>query len=218
MIVPGSVLRIVDGHPALVWRPERPWLAISSAALGGGIGLRNWVINATVASNYDHPDPHAHIAEMAVELGLDGSGVGMLTAVDVRHEVTSFDAGVRATVTTGVGYPIWAAEEQVAVREPAAPSPGTINAICWSPVRLSEGALVNAIATVAEAKAQALVRSGVEGTGTCTDATVVLCPDHGPAEAYGGPRSRIGAALARSVHAAVKAGLRVDDPRYGAST
>jgi adenosylcobinamide hydrolase len=37
---------------------------------------------------------------------------------------------------------------------------------------------------------------------------VLLCPTFGPAEPYGGPRSRIGSALARAVHEAVSSGLR----------
>ncbi|GAB3296027.1 adenosylcobinamide amidohydrolase [Parasphingorhabdus pacifica] len=213
---PKPVLGTADGHPALVWRARRPWLAISSAAHGGGIGARDWVLNATVASGYDRTDPSAHVGEMATELDLAGAGVGMLTAVDVRHEVTVADTGVVASTTTGVGYPIWAAEESAVVRgEAAVWFPGTINAVCWLPVRLTEAALVNAVATVAEAKAQALVRSGVEGTGTCTDATVLLCPVDGEAEQYGGPRSSVGSALARAVHAGVLAGLRVGSPRYG---
>ncbi|QUH04889.1 adenosylcobinamide amidohydrolase [Saccharopolyspora erythraea] len=207
-------LRLVESRPVLVWRCDRPWLAISSAVLGGGIGERAWVLNATVGTNYDHPDPGAHVREMAAELGLSGPGTGMLTAVDVRHEVTSADSGVRASVTTGVSHPVWAAAdgERVAA-ESSAWSPGTINAVCWSPVRLGEAALVNAVATVAEAKAQALLEAGVAGTGTVTDATVVLCPADGAAEDYGGPRSRVGSALARAVHAGVAAGLRVENPR-----
>ncbi|WP_374727416.1 adenosylcobinamide amidohydrolase [Haloactinomyces albus] len=206
-------LHTVRTRPLLVWRGDRPWLAVSSATHGGGLGPRHWVLNATVASDYDRGDPAEHVAEMAGELGLTGDGVGMLTAVDVRHEVTAIDNGVQATVTTGVGYPIWAAEASLPAGEHV-PGVGTINAMCWSPVRLSESALVNAVATVAEAKAQALVQAGVEGTGTCTDAAVVLCPVDGEAEPYGGPRSRVGSALARAVHAAVTAGLRVENPRY----
>lgn len=208
-----ATLHTVEARPVLTWRCDRPWLAISSAVAGGGIGPRSWVINATVASGYDRDDPAEHVAELAAELDLPGTGVGMLTAVDVRHEVTSVDSGVRTTVTTGVGYPIWACDTAAVVPD-RAPQPGTINAVCWSPVRLSEAALVNAVATVAEAKAQALVQAGVEGTGTCTDATVVLCPVDGDPEPYGGPRSRIGSALARSVHTGITAGLRVHDPRH----
>ncbi|MEU6267423.1 adenosylcobinamide amidohydrolase [Saccharopolyspora shandongensis] len=212
MSAPSAALHVVRGRPVLTWRCARPWLAISSAARGGGIGPRSWVLNATVVTDYDNPDPAAHVDEMAAELGLSGEGVGLLTAVDVRHEVTAVDGGVRASVTTGVGCPIWAAAREEAV---TSWKPGTINAVCWSPVRLSEAALVNAVATVAEAKAQALLESGVAGTGTVTDATVVLCPVDGEAESYGGPRSRIGAGLARAVHAAVTAGLRVQNPRHG---
>lgn len=209
-MTPAPALHTLEERPVLVWRCPRPWLMISSAPSGGGLGTRDWVLNATVPAGYDRPDPEAHIAEMAAALGLHGTGAGLLTAVDVRHEVTSLDGGVRTTVTTGVGQPTWAAEPERdrRVAESARP-PGTINAVCWSPVRLSESALVNAVATLAEAKAQALFEAGVDGTGTCTDATVVACPVDGPVEPYGGPRSRIGAALARSAHAGIRAGLRV---------
>jgi adenosylcobinamide amidohydrolase len=195
-------LRAADG-PVLVWRLPRPQLAISSAPRGGGCGLRSWVLNATVGSDYDRPDPGEHLGEIAGGLGLDGTGIGMLTAVDVREEVTSVDSGVSASVTTGLADPIWAAGPAAGGGQPV----GTINAVCFSPVRLSEAAMVNAVATVAEAKAQALFEAGVEGTGTCTDATAVLCPPDGAQETYGGPRSRAGAALARAVHAAVRAAI-----------
>jgi adenosylcobinamide hydrolase len=211
---PTPARHVVDGRPVLVWRCARPWLAISSATCGGGIGPRSWVLNATVWADYDHPDPAEHVAELADELDLSGEGVGLLTAVDVRHEVTAIDGGVHASVTTGVSHPVWAA-----AREPLVPvrKPGTINAVCWSPVRLSDAALVNAVATVAEAKAQALAEAGIEGSGTVTDATAVLCPPDGEAEPYGGPRSRIGSALARAVHTAITAGLRHEHAPHRAS-
>ncbi|MBP2474642.1 adenosylcobinamide amidohydrolase [Crossiella equi] len=196
----------VDGYPLLAWRLPRPWLAISSAVLGGGLGERSWVLNATVPSGYDREDPEVHCAELAAAIGLSGNGTALLTAVDTRHAVSTVDEGVHASVTTGVGAPLWAAAPGPPVRRPAA---GTINVVAWLPVRLAEGALVNAVATVAEAKAQALVEAGVPGTGTCTDATVLLCPADGPAQAYGGPRSLVGSALARAVHRAVRQGLTV---------
>jgi adenosylcobinamide amidohydrolase len=71
------------------------------------------------------------------------------------------------------------------------------------PQRLSDGALINAVATATEAKAQALAELGLTATGTATDAVCVLCPLTGPVAAYGGPRSRWGAPLARAVHRAV---------------
>ncbi|ASU77589.1 adenosylcobinamide amidohydrolase [Actinopolyspora erythraea] len=213
---PATSPRTLRGQPLLVWECPGEWLAVSSGSYGGGLGTRRWVLNATVPSGYDRPDPAAHVAEMADELGLEGPGTGLLTAVDVRHEVTAAEAGVRASVTTGVGYPVWAAHDAADTSHLVRGyTPGTINAVCFLPVRLSESALVNLVATVAEAKAQALLEAGVAGTGTCTDATVVLCPPDGEPEPYGGPRSVIGAPLARVVHRAVSEGLRVTNPRHG---
>jgi adenosylcobinamide hydrolase len=199
----------VAGGAVLVWRCPRPWFAVSSAPLGGGFGERHWVINATVGTGYDRTDPDAHLTEIAGSLGLSGAGVGLLTAVDVREVVHRVDAGVVASVTTGIGgHPTWAAAPgpDLALRH-RAHKKDTVNAVCWLPVRLSDAAMVNAIATVAEAKAQAFWEAGVPGTGTATDATVVLCPTNGAAQPFGGPRSPIGSALARTVHAAVRTGL-----------
>lgn len=194
----------VDGFPLLAWRAERPWLAVSSAVTGGGIGLRHWLFNATVCSGYDRDDPEQHVAELARELGLHGPGVGLLTAVDVRRAVRTVDGPVSAVVTTGVGVPIMAAAPETA----GAPEPvGTINIVCAIRPRMSEAALVNLVATATEAKAQALAEAGVPGTGTCTDAVALLCEPDGEPDPYGGPRSRVGASLARAVHAAVRTGL-----------
>ena len=197
------IITYVASLPVLVWRFDPPRQAISSAPYGGGLGARGWVLNATVPHGYDRLDPDRHVAEIADELRLTGPGTGLLTAVDVRKVVSVTERGVTAEITTGVGVPTWAAAPDTAGERI-----GTINAVCRLPVRLSPAALVNAVATVAEAKSQALFDAGVDGTGTATDAIVLLCPDFGPAEPYGGPRSRIGAALARAVHEAVSSGLR----------
>jgi adenosylcobinamide amidohydrolase len=197
------VITEVDGSPVYVWRSATPWLALSSGVLGGGFGERRWVVNATVSHAYSRRDPDRHLTELAGALGLTGDGIGLLTAVDVREVVHREDSGVRVAVTTGIGaHPTWAAGPAVA-SEPV----GTINAVCWLPVRLTPAAMVNAVATVAEAKAQALFEAGVPGTGTPTDAVAVLCPPDGPGEPFGGPRSPVGGALARAVHGAVRARL-----------
>lgn len=189
--------------PVLVWRADEPLLAIGSAALGGGIGLRRWVVNATVPMSYHRDDPAEHLAELADGLGLAGPGVGLLTGVDVAEVVARADAGVRVWATVGLGTPVWAAAP-----EPAAPAQrvGTVNIVVHVPTRLGEAALVNAVATATEAKAQAIWELGLPATGTPTDAVTVLCPAEGEPAPYGGPRSTWGAPLARAVHAAVLAG------------
>jgi adenosylcobinamide hydrolase len=201
----------VEGLTVLVWRPATPVRAATSAPLGGGLGERRWVLNTTVPGAYDHPDPAAHVARLATALGLDGDGVGMLTAVDVRGARWAADGGVEALVTVGLGWPTWAAAPD------GAPNPygdaGTINVLAVVPVALTDGALVNAVATATEAKAQALLEHGVPGTGTASDAVCVCATGDGPAERYGGPRSSWGSRLARAVHAAVRAGAAADGHR-----
>jgi adenosylcobinamide hydrolase len=188
--------------PVLVVRFPAPVRMISSAALGGGMGLRRWVINAQVPGTYVRRDPDAHLRQIAAGLGLAGPGVGMLTAADVRGDARRRrDDGVDVVATVGLGHPTRAAIP--AGEEEAVPAAGTINLMAWVPVRLSDAALVNIVATVTEAKAQALADLGLDATGTATDAVCIACPPSGAPEPFGGPRSEWGARLARAVHAAV---------------
>jgi adenosylcobinamide hydrolase len=189
----------------LVWRFDRALRVAASAPHGGGLATRRWIVNAQVPSSYARRDPDHHLRKLAVSLGLPGHGVGMLTAADVRSFVTAVDEGVEVVATVGLGEPEWAAaprsEARVAVR-----LAGTINVVALLPERLSDAALVNAIATATEAKAQALFELGIAGTGTATDAVCIATPADGRAEAFGGPRSRWGSRLARAVREAVRSG------------
>ena len=187
-------------RPVLVWRFPTPLRCVSSGVLGGGLGTCSWVINAEVHEQY-HLDPAPHLARTAAALGLHGPGTGLLTAAPVRAFTTGEDGGATCVATVGLTVPTWAAAS-----DGAAPArPGTINLVCRVPAPLDDAALVNAVVTATEAKVQALGEAGVPGTGTASDAVVVLA-DPGGGEPYGGPRSRWGARLARAVHAAVRAG------------
>ena len=75
-------------------------------------------------------------------------------------------------------------------------------------VALDPGAAVNAVMTATEAKAQALADRGVPGTGTATDAVIVVWPEEGAAERFAGPRSQWGSRIGRAVYQAVWAGSR----------
>ena len=188
----------------LVWRFDRPMLSIASAPLGGGIGLRDWVLNAQVPSAYSRTDIDVDLSMCAATLGCPGTGVGFLTAAAVEQFTSATDEGVSAYATVGLTHPTWAAA-------PAASDDrarvGTINVVAFLPVPLADAALVNAVMTVTEAKTQALIEAGVPGTGTASDAVCILMPSDGPAEAFGGPRSTLGAPLARAVHGAIAAGI-----------
>jgi len=217
--------RIEDGMRMgmLLWRFGPGWRMISSAVLGGGIGRREWVLNAQVSKDYARMDPVDHLRELSP----DGPGVGMLTAAVVDRHTVAEDAGCAAVATVGLGHPTWAAEPPAAAPAgPGAPGegprsaaagggagqaalrPGTINIIVAVPVAFSDAALVNAVMTVTEAKTQALLEAGFPCTGTASDAVCVAVREHGPAEPFGGPRSTWGARIARAVHRAVLDGAR----------
>lgn len=203
--------------PFLVWRLASPRRAIASAPIGGGLGDREWVLNAQVRSGYDRCDLDAHVAELAALAGLAGAGVGMLTAADVTGAVAGTDGDASVLATVGVRVPTWAAAPEgetdpVITADQArggVPRPGTINIVVDLPAALSDAALVNLVATVTEAKTQALLDVGIAGTGTATDAVCILAarPGTGPVEPFGGPRSTWGARVARATYASVRAGI-----------
>lgn len=98
---------------SLLWRFGPGWRMISSAVLGGGIGPREWVLNAQVASGYARLDPADHLRE----LGPDGPGVGMMTVAYADRYTRAHDDGVEAVATVGLRRPTWAAAP------PGAPDP-----------------------------------------------------------------------------------------------
>jgi adenosylcobinamide amidohydrolase len=213
--------------PMACWRPGRGYRMIASSVLGGGIGPRDWVLNAQVPGGYSRMDPAAHLTELAASLHLTGSGVGMLTAAQVADLVQCGEDGVEVMATTGLRVPTWAAAPADAADPELRPIhvPGTINIVVEIPVPLTDAALVNAVITATEAKTQAVLEAGFAGTGTASDAICVACPDNSKkragevagartaggvaeagAEEFAGPRSEYGARIARAVYAAVLGG------------
>jgi adenosylcobinamide amidohydrolase len=199
--------RAEDGQrlPTALWHPGRGYRMISTGVLGGGLGPREWVLNAQVPAAYARTDPAEHLRELARGLSLTGPGVGLMTAAQVTDLVQCQDEEVQAAATVGLRVPTWAAAP------PGRPdpelAPGTINVIVALPVPLTDAAFVNAVVTATEAKAQAVLDAGFAATGTATDAICIAAPiDPGREEGFTGPRSAWGARIARAVHAAVRAG------------
>ena len=205
-----------------LWRPGPGWTMMSSGVLGGGLGAREWVLNAQIPGHYSRIDPAAHLAELAAGLKLDGPGVGLLTAAQVTDLVRRAEEGVQAAVTVGLRVPTWAAAPEGGTDPELAPipglspepdsawKPGTINIVVSVPVPLTPAAFVNAVVTATEAKTQAVIDAGFPGTGTASDAICVAAPAgsaaHDIPEDFTGPRSPWGARIARAVHAAVLVG------------
>lgn len=189
----------------MLWRFDRPIECLSSAPVGGGRSTIRWLLNATVGSEFAHQDLAEFVDVIAAGASLEGHGVGLLTAADVATATKAAeDGGAIVEASVGVTRPTWAADVDGSHGKW---TPGTINIVARCPHPLSESAAVNAIATITEAKAQALFEAGVPGTGTASDAVAVLWPSGDDAAEFGGPRSTWGARLARATHRAIAEGL-----------
>jgi adenosylcobinamide amidohydrolase len=208
-VVPQLVERTEDGRllSALVWQVGDAARCVSTAAVGGGFAEPRWLVNAQVKHGYRRTDLGRHAEQMARVFALTGPGVVMFTAVDVRLRQTVTVDGVTVTATVGVSDPVWAADradEPAALATPA----GTINVVVHLPAALAPGAMVNIVATVTEAKCQALADATVAGTGTPSDAVAVVCSrDDTAPDVFGGPRSTLGRPTALAAYRAISAGL-----------
>ena len=197
---------------ALLASFDTPLRCLSSAVLNGGFHTARHWLNLQVGHDYARTDPAVHLAEAAAARGLRPEEVvGMLTAADVRAGVRRDRGGASAVATVGIGQPLAAAGR----RPRDVPRVGTINVLVVLEAPLSDAALVAAVQTATEAKAQALADTGVwalnhdgHATGTATDAVCVAVPAGGSV-AFAGPATPIGAALAIAVHGAVRSGARV---------
>ncbi len=214
--IDGSVARLnvepalhpgTDQHEGvLVWRWPRRVAALSSAPIGGGLRSTSWLINVGVPLSYGRTDLGQHCVEIARSTGLNGEGIALFTAADVTQRESASVGDVCVDATVGISKPTWAADSAGGWSHW---EPGTINLVVQVDRPLEPGAAVNAVATATEAKTQALFEAKVPGTGTASDAVVILWPADraGPAERFAGPRSPVGSEIAQAVHLAVQAGI-----------
>ena len=66
---------------AVLWQCGPGWRMAASSVLGGGLGPRDYVINAQVDGDYRRTDPDNHLEELATHFGMTGTGVGLCTVV-----------------------------------------------------------------------------------------------------------------------------------------
>jgi adenosylcobinamide hydrolase len=183
---------------------------LSSAVVGGGLrDARAW-LNLQVPHGYARMDPDAHLLEEMAARGLDAATtLGAMTAARVAHATGREEPGAaRAVATVGIGVPLAAAGRVLR----GVPPVNTINLLVLVEAPLTDGALVYAVQTATEAKAQALADAGIAAlnhdgfaTGTATD-SICVAARPGATEPFAGPMSPAGAALARCVHGAVHEG------------
>jgi iron complex transport system ATP-binding protein len=197
---------------ALVLRSQRPLYMLSSAVVGGGFQCARYVVNRHVHNDYCHPHPTADLQAFARSQGIAEAFVGLMTAVSMRktRAITLADAALTLTVVVTAGLSNPAAP---GYSPPVATLPGTINLILLLDAHLAPAAMVNAVMTATEVKAQVLLErdvrtpEGYAATGTSTDAVVVACTGRGEVLPYAGPVTTVGWLIGRGVRTALAAAL-----------
>ena len=155
-------------------------------------------------------DPAALLRAKLAEIGLPDA-LAFMTARDVRrhHLGRHRVEGVAAACLTTVGL---ANGERVGSRRPPRAAAGTINTLVQVSRPLTGGALVEAIAIVAEARTAAILDArarfpGPAITGTGTDCIVVACPAAGAPDSCAGMHTAVGEALGAAAYAATREGV-----------
>ena len=191
-----------------------PRRTLSWAIVGGGFGVHERVVWHYVrrAELGFRTDAKLLLEQRLAQHGY-GEAVGLLTARDVRRyaHVEAEHAGVvgRALVTVGLGNALRAGDAVAS----AAPPVGTINVLCEVSEPLSDGALIEALGLISEARAAALLAlafpstvSGEPASGTGTDCSVVACPSvtTAPVQIYAGKHTAVGYVIGQSVLSATR--------------
>ncbi len=197
---------------ALVLCSEHALHTLSSAVVGGGYTRTHCIINRHVDKNYDELNPVGDCVAFARDRGIGEPFVGLMTAVDMdrARAVIVQDGGltVAAVVTAGLSNPA-----SPGLGSPTLPRPGTINLILLVDANLMPAAMVNVVITATEAKTHFLLENEVRtperhlATGTSTDAVVVACTGRRDLLAYGGPATRVGWLIGRSVRQGLEKAL-----------
>lgn len=211
-------LKLIEGRmPRLRWTIPDHYKSLSWAIIGGGLQETDEVIWLQVR-NADLPEdvcPKELIRNQFQDEDLGSGKLILLTSAYLEFYQEALiklgDIEVRAIATTGLGNALRAGD----------PVPGfhasrTINLACSVNKRLSDSALIEALAIMTEAKTAAIMDarvlsrlSGLIATGTGTDCQAVLCPDFGTAEDYAGKHTEIGSAIGQACFEVIRRGIEV---------
>jgi adenosylcobinamide amidohydrolase len=208
-------LEVVREKRMLMARFRRPQRFLSWAIVGGGASRGQEVAWCQVKDGELTPeiDARALLFDRLVSVGAPHA-VGLLTGVDlggyVQKVASSDGLEARCVVTVGLGNRLRAGDS------PGPPHPvGTINLLCALSRPLTDGAMIEAIALIAEARAVAVLesgalslRSGQPASGTGTDCQIMAAPEEGEPLAFVGKHTKAGHLIGQVVLSAVTIGVR----------
>jgi adenosylcobinamide amidohydrolase len=198
---PFLTARFAAPQRTLGWSLLHPGFAIVTDVVW--VEVRNRDLGLTV-------DPHAFLKARLAAAGFPDA-LAFMTSRDIRqHHFCRRDAeAIEAACLTTVGL---SNGERVGARRAVQPHIGTINTLVHVSVPLTDGAMVEALSIVAEARTAAIIESrgvgrGPSITGTGTDCIVVASPCTGREPlAHAGLHTAIGEAIGGAVYDATRHG------------
>jgi adenosylcobinamide amidohydrolase len=186
-------------HPGFATARQVVWLHIHERDLAGDIDAREFL-----RAKLENKGMHDALAFM--------TGRNILRRQLCARRVEDVQATCLATVGLSNG-------ERVGSRQARVERVGTINTLVHISQRLTDGALVEAISIVAEARTVALLDARKSGavpqvTGTGTDCIVVACPSQGDTASYSGLHTAVGEAIGGAVYEATWEGVEEWDREF----
>lgn len=197
--------------PFLTARFAEPQRTLGWSLLHPGLAIVTDVVWVEVRNNDLGPsvDPHAFLKTRLARSGLPNA-LAFMTSRDIRrHHFCRRRAGaVEAACLTTIGL---SNGERVGFRRAHGLHAGTINTLVHVSVPLTDGAMVEAISIVAQARTAAILESrdverGTAITGTGTDCIVVASPCRGGPVAWAGLHTDVGEAIGGAAYDATRAG------------
>jgi adenosylcobinamide amidohydrolase len=196
-------VELEEEHRFLSWAPVS----------GGFVRARQFaILYLTKGELASVGDPPRWLREQMRKEGM-GRTVGMMTsrARGGYSMACAQSQGDRCDVVATLGL-----SNALAAGDPAAPSREcrTINMLCILSKPLTRPGLVEAVALAAEARAAAMIESGIvsrvsgrPATGTGTDCIAVACPNRPVEDTYCGKHTALGEAIGRAVREALSTGI-----------
>jgi adenosylcobinamide amidohydrolase len=178
-------------HPGFAMTRDVVWVEVRNRDLGPGA------------------DPAVLLQRKLVEAGLPDA-LAFMTSRDVTRwrfsEARVEDIEAACLTTVGLSN-----RERVGSRRSAQAAAGTINTLVRVSRSLADGALVEAISIVAEARTAAILETrqredGSAITGTGTDCIVVAAPCEGEPARWAGLHTAVGEAIGAAVYRATREG------------
>jgi adenosylcobinamide hydrolase len=212
MNIPTQGISISQTDEVIHIQSESPLTTLSSAIVGGGYSTTQNIINSYVDKNFHVDDPQAWLHDLAKNININESFIGLLTAVKLHKvRIATFQSEgitVSAIITAGVGN-----ATNAGITLPFSYQPSTINTILLLDANLTHAAMLNAVITATEAKTAVLKErniltpDGDSATGTSTDTVTIACTGNGNLQSYAGPVTTIGWLIARAVRQALNESL-----------